>query len=303
MKLIIKEKPAPCFVGLWASTLTCCFSDGYIVRYIQGLKSDNTLAIPWSDGFRYTLDKDKITSNYTHNKSDVEGYEEHVIIGLQASLILSLNHGIKNKIIHLPLDDDTFQFGLKKVLEDRISNLYLPWEDRKPIAFWRGAGPHPLRQKIVEELFHCKHSDVLYGRIPGNTQEQWSQKWWDKTYEGKWQPIEMSEFVKHKYILIIDNFIITGSYQWVFGSGSVPILVNHPMTDFWFKEYLIPWVNYVPVTHPDFGVLNIKNVIEFLIEHDDIAKRIAENARQLSYKIFSPEFQREYLKNRLNATD
>ena len=72
------------------------------------------------------------------------------------------------------------------------------------------------------------------------------------------------------------------------------------MVDFWFKEYLIPWVNYVPVTHPDFGVLNIKNVIDFLVNNDVIAHNIAKNALELSRKIFSPEFQREYIKNKID---
>jgi hypothetical protein len=292
MHLIIKERPGPWFIGLWGSTMCECMPNGPILEYIKSIDSSKRCAIPWSDGFLYNSD----TSN---NKGEFTGYEEDVILCVQATRISSLNHGIPNKLLCIPLDDETFRIGLQKVLEKRIPNLYLPWNEKKDIVFWRGAGPHAIRQQVIDELFDYKHADVLYGRIPGNTPEQYTQKYWDPTYEGKWQPIEMSEFVKHKYLLIIDNFIITGAYQWIFGSGSVPILICHPLTDFWFKKYLIPFVNYVPVTHPSVGKCNIREVINFLREHDDIAQNIAINARNLAFKIFSPEFQREYLNENL----
>jgi hypothetical protein len=221
------------------------------------------------------------------------------VLGIQASLILRHDHGLPNPLLCLPLDDDIFEHGLRRVLEERIPNLDLPWEERRDAVFWRGAGPHPLRQKVVEQLFGDEHANVLYGRIPGNREEDWSQKWWDKTYQGRWQPIELEEFVKYKYILIIDNCIITSSYTWVFGSGSVPILVSHPLNDFWFKEFLVPYMNYVPVVHPDFGEPDVAQTVRFLREHDDVARRIAENARALSEKIFTPGFQREYIRSRL----
>lgn len=292
MHLIIKQRPAPYFVGLWASTMCICMPDGPIVKYIQSIDSSKKCSIPWSDGFVYE-------PGVRENKVEVMGYDEDVILCLQASRIVSVDHGIPNKLLCIPLDDETFTNGLQKVLENKIPNLYLPWNDRKDIVFWRGAGPQSLRQQVIEELFDYKHADVLYGRIPGNTPEQYTQKYWDPTYEGKWQPIEMSEFVKHKYLLIIDNCIITSSYQWIFGSGSVPILVCHPLNDFWFKKYLIPFVNYVPVTHPSVGKLNIREIVNFLRDHDDIAQNIASNARKLAFEIFSPEFQRQYLNDNL----
>lgn len=297
MKLIIKERPGPWFLGLWHSFMCVCMPDGHIVKYIKSLKSENTVAIPWSDGFRFIDEKN-------NNISEFEGYDEDVIIATQASLILSYNHRI-NKIICIPLDDETFEIGLRSVLLKHVpvSILDMSWEDKKPTAFWRGAGPHPLRQKVIEELFDYKHADVLYSRISGNKEEDYTQKWWDQTYGSAWRPIGISEFVKHKYILVIDNFIITSSYQWVFGSGSVPIFITHPLDDFWFKEFLIPWVNYVPAVHPDFGILNIRNIINYLRDHDDVAKKIAENARDMANMVFSPQFQREYIKIKFNATE
>ena len=292
MRVIIKDRPAPFFWGLWHSNMCACLPNGFIVNYLRNLESDKTIAIPWSDGFQYL-------SKNENNKDVFEGYDKDVILGVQATRILEMDHGIKNKILCLPLDDDIFEYGLEKVLQIRIPNIDMPWEEKKSMVFWRGAGPHDLRQKVVEELYDYEHANVLYGRIPGNHEKDWKQKYWDKTYEGKWQPIPMSEFVKYKYILIIDNFIITSSYTWIFGTGSVPIIVQHPLDRYWYQEYLIPYVNYVPITHPDFGTMNLRETIDFLRTHDDIAKMIAQNAYELSKKIFSPEFQRYYINSKL----
>jgi len=38
------------------------------------------------------------------------------------------------------------------------------------------------------------------------------------------------------------------------------------------------------------------------MEHDDIAQQIAKNAIELSYRIFNPTFQREYIQYQLKAS-
>jgi hypothetical protein len=53
IKVVIRERPGPWFVGLWCSKLCSCMPDGHIVRYIRSLPMDVPFAIPWSDGFRY----------------------------------------------------------------------------------------------------------------------------------------------------------------------------------------------------------------------------------------------------------
>lgn len=290
--VILPERATPYHVGIWHATMCICMPDGHIVRYLRTIESDRTIALPWSDGFLYR-------SNRENNRHEFEGYGQDTILGVQAVQIIDESHGLQNPLLCLPLDDDIFEFGLEAVLRHRIPNLDLPWQERQSKVFWRGAGPHPLRSKVVEELFDYEHANVLFGRIPGNREEDWSQKYWDPTYEGKWQPIPMSEFVKYKYILIIDNFIITSAYSWIFGTGSVPILVKHPMTRFWYEEYLIPYVNYVPITHPSLGAMNLRETIEFLRDHDDLAQSIAKNALALSRTIFTPEFQRHHIQRKL----
>ena len=98
--------------------------------------------------------------------------------------------------------------------------------------------------------------------------------------------------VTFKYILILDGACIASAHQWVFASGSVPIILSHPENNFWFKKYLKPGVHYVPVK---YDMSDMEQTIEWLREHDDEAKQIAENARKFALEILSAEFQRGYL--------
>jgi hypothetical protein len=194
-------------------------------------------------------------------------------------------------LLLLPFDDDTFRLGLHKIL----SNIPLPkWEQRKNIVFWRGGcsgyDRPSLRMKVTNILYGNKFADV---RIT---------KW------GNWergQPIPKEQFgdrcgldkhVLHKYILIIDGNCIASSHQWVFGSGSVPIMITHPSNNYWFKKYIKPMINYVPI---EYDLSDLEDKIKWLVDNDDKAKEIATNALKLSNEIFSPEFQRKYIDEEL----
>lgn len=48
--------------------------------------------------------------------------------------------------------------------------------------------------------------------------------------------IPLTEFLRYKYILILDGAVISSAHMWPFGSGAVPLLVTHPDNDYWFKS-------------------------------------------------------------------
>ena len=193
----------------------------------------------------------------------------------------------RTNLILLPLDDTTFRIGLESVL----SGIPSPqWSDKKSIVFWRGGSSGmdrpSLRTRVASELFGYPNTDV---RI---------------TPWGNWEneqsiPTELfaprsslEEHFKYKYILIIDGNCIASNHQWVFGSGSVPIMVTHPDNKFWFQKYLKPMVNYVPIK---YDLSDLKEKIDWLMTHDEAAKQIAENALAFSKSVFSPEFQKNYI--------
>jgi hypothetical protein len=191
-------------------------------------------------------------------------------------------------LLLLPLDDDTFNRGLTTVL----SPIPRPaWEDRVPKAFWRGGSSgcdRPmLRHRVLDVLHAHPNADVAFtpGGWPANDAVIPPAYFTDHRSD-------LAEHMKHKYILIVDGNCIASAHQWVFGSGSVPILISHPDNDFWFKSYLKPMVNYVPI---QYDLSDLAERLEWLVAHDAEAKAIAQGAQHLAATIFTPEFQKAYI--------
>lgn len=191
-------------------------------------------------------------------------------------------------LLLLPLDDDTFNRGLRAVL----SPFKQPaWEDRKPMAFWRGGSSgcdRPmLRHRVLDVLHAHPNADVAFtpGGWPAN----------DALIPAKYfkdSRVDLAEHMKYKYILVIDGNCIASAHQWVFGSGSVPIVISHPDNDFWFRPYLEPMVNYVPIK---YDLSDLTEKLDWLVSHDAEAQQIARRAMHLANTIFTPEFQKAYV--------
>jgi spore maturation protein CgeB len=69
-------------------------------------------------------------------------------------------------------------------------------------------------------------------------------------------------------------------------------MVTHPDNEYWFKKYLKPGFHYVPIK---YDLSDLKEKIEWLVNNDTEAKKIAENAMEFARIVFSSEFQHGYL--------
>jgi hypothetical protein len=179
----------------------------------------------------------------------------------------------------LPLDDNTFTHGL--ILNGKDN----PWEKRIPIAFWRGrcTGLNDIRTNVTKLLTKYVNSDVKLNEDCMTA----------LIHVDNLAPrCSIETYMNYKYIFIIDGTFIASNHQWVFGSGSVPIMITHPDNKYWFKSYLKPMVNYVPI---QYDLSDLKDKIEWLIQHDDLAKSISEEAMKLSKELFTSKFQQTYL--------
>ena len=273
----------PCDVGKpyrWGMPFSYCHSTGPIVEFMKTLIPDGkTLVIPACDGHAETDSPTQPVHWYDYTYADTtEGIQELKNANPDIIGVLCARNHHNEKEILMPLDDETFVRGLPL-----ISNL--SWEERLPILFWRGgaSGTPCLRGDVVTRFLDHPHMNLRlvdhYGR----------RGYPDMLFAENAAP---QVYCKHKYILILDGTIISSSHQWVFGSGSVPILVTHPANRFWFKEHLIPYVNYIPVS---LSMNELDSVVTWLRENDDRARQIATNAMALAARIFSPHFQMAYL--------
>ena len=296
---IIKLSP---HVDCWNNKHSRCSNTGYIMRFLHSIVSDVVLIVPHGDGLtqKVVCLSQKVTFP-DYDRAETE-YSKCKNVAM-AVLCSRKPYNVTLPLIHLPLDDDIFEFGLSHML--RADNVDLPWEERKSIAFWRGVA-WPFRYAAIKELHDFPLADVKSVLTPwGKDSIEIDIKYFDKRYNGvNGRPVPLSEHMNFKYILIMDGRVIASALQWVFGSGAVPILITDPGNVFWFKEELKPDVNCVMVNPHDeaFGD-TLRSTIRFLVENDEKAKEIAASARELSDRIFTPDFQRKYLLDQIAKID
>lgn len=279
----------------WHGGYSECHVGGAIESYISDSIKRNALPITFvclsSDGFLCKEEHDRLQNAGLRSEAQ---YSEFERMGPNPVLGCLCSRGIhRPNLVHLPLDDETFRIGLKAVLQDIPSP---PWDQRRPVAFWRGGASGldrpSLRVRVVEHLLHHPNSDV---RLTP----------WYNWEGGKNIPPEffaprctLADHFKFKYILIVDGNCIASNHQWVFGSGSVPIMITHPLNQYWFQTYLIPMVHYVPIA---YDLSDLKEKIDWLVANDDKANQIAMNAMSFAEEVFSPSFQRKYIDESLTC--
>jgi len=283
----------------WAGLLSACYPTGGIEKFvekcIQNNKYNITAIFSQSDGFFSQDEMDTMRKTTKHSRIVVHSDPYYLNLLSKKKLgtipvvcALSTRGFERDSILYVPLDDETFDVGLNKVLEKYPKTS---WQNKKSIVFWRGnTGGYEYpskRTQIVKILLNHPNADVklaLLGDLSTVPPEYVAPR------------CDVGEHFHYKYILIIDGTCIASNHQWVFGSGSVPIMITHPKNKYWFQKYLKPMVNYVPV---NYDLSNLTERIEWLVQNDTEAENIAKAAVKLSNVIFTPKFQQYYIEHEL----
>jgi FkbM family methyltransferase len=255
----------------------------YVETYLKKIKKNILFIAPLSDGNIQSKDIEDLNISYVLQKFS---NKNSMIIGTLSQKTEDPNY----KYLYLPLDDDFFQFGTSHFFPPETLPI---WDKRKPIAFWRGGcsggGMESARCRTVGKLIDYQHADAKclsrYGWSNGKNIPD--------IYFGN--EVHYTEYMKYKFVLIIDGNVIASSHMWSFAIGSVPILISNGIC--WFSKFLKPYENYVPI---NYDLSNLKETIEWLLKNDDKAKQIAENALRFSKEYFSSEFQKKYIEENIN---
>jgi len=261
----------------WIGIFSTVSTHGELLKYILQLLDEFndekiTYIMPQSDG---DIHKEDITQ--------FVNTDSKIIIGSVAQRFYDSNINY----ILLPQDDELFYYGLNKY----IYPFLLPkWENRIPKLFWRGSGSRRsgfLRKDVVLKLNGNSNADVKF-----------IHHW---IYESDNIPetcignkVDHLEFANYKMVLIVDGNGISSAHSWCFGIGAVPFMITN--NDFWFKSLLIPFDNYIPIK---YDLSDLEEKIEWVLEHDTESREIAGRASNMAYTIFTPEFQKKYLENRI----
>lgn len=272
---------------LWNGKFSVAYANGPIIQFIQSMLPANTVCvIPKSDG---NINR-PIKGQY-QNVDWEKQIQPHLDYAIQAGkkFIIGTLAQITEEpypvhYLYIPLDDTFFNHGIFPVVAD-------PWKQRSSQLCWRGGcsggGNQSARVRFVDYIYKMDPStDVRLS------------KWWS---EGKQIPshlfrerIPHQTFFRHKIIFIVDGNVIASNQMYAFASGSVPFLITNAKC--WFSHLIRPFVHYIPIK---YDLSDLEDHIRFVEEHKEEAEAIATNAVELSRTIFSPEYQREYIRSRI----
>ena len=277
----------------WDGALSKCLPGKEIETYVnESINKQNlnkNIEFSVTDGIVDSVEFDRLLNEFGKQPGKLSKFikSKNIIAGLCTRNLNTTN------IALLPFYDDSFKKGLINIL----SSYHSPkWEDKISTLFWRGGSsgydkPFTIRMNVVKKLLGNKYSDVKLTKW-GNWEDEHKVP---ENYFG--DRCTLSKHLFFKYLLIVDGACIASNHQWVFGSGSVPVMVTHPGNNWWFKKYLVPMKHYVPVS---YNLSDLEEKIEWLVQNDDKAKEIVNNALEFSKEVFSPEFQRKYIDDELN---
>jgi hypothetical protein len=181
--------------------------------------------------------------------------------------------------------------GYAELREHLVKNP-LPWSSRKPIAFWRGSttgeslspelGWRGLpRIKLCEMAQSDKSGlfDVGISEIELAPDSPWRE---EIRASGLMRPyVPPRDFYHYKYQIDIDGHTNSwpGLFQKLLTGSTVLKLASQRNFRQWYYDRLKPWINFVPVAADG---LDLADKVEWLIAHDDAARKIGANGREFA---------------------
>ena len=138
----------------------------------------------------------------------------------------------------------------------------LPFEDKKPIAVWRGMVYHQHRRDFVDLYCNSDFADV------GHNDENKT----DGSFKGY---LSIGEQLNYRYIISIEGRDVATNLKWAMSSNSL-VMMRKPKFETWFMEGLLkPNYHYVELKD-DFSDLEEKVV--YYNNNPEQAKSIIANA-------------------------
>lgn len=141
----------------------------------------------------------------------------------------------------------------------------LLWEEKKPIAIFRGkAAGKQSRMDFMRMYFGSTICDCGDVSRPGTVPPEWQTE--KKT---------IGEHLEYRYIMALEGNDVASNLKWVMSSNSIAVMPR-PTCETWFMEgTLIPNYHYIEIK-PDFS--DLKERLDYYNHHPEEAKQILTHA-------------------------
>ncbi|HSF43535.1 MAG TPA: glycosyl transferase family 90, partial [Thermoanaerobaculia bacterium] len=153
----------------------------------------------------------------------------------------------------------------------------VPWEKKKPVVFFRGGLTSPKREPYtIYAKTHPEQWDVRFTPHP-------SPKFMARIAElglDTAEPVAPRDHCGYRYLLSVDGISSTHRLRMMMACGGLLLYVQPEWMEFYYYR-LVPFKHFVPLPlDPAEG----QRVLDYLVAHDDLARRIAANGRDFVAK-------------------
>lgn len=149
----------------------------------------------------------------------------------------------------------------------------LPWQDRRPLAFFRGSRTSELRDALVlHSVANGAPWDVRYTLNQSQRDTQFI------TEELKLEPapeVGPREHCAYRYLINFDGVAASFRLKNLLACGSTVLYVRPEWIEFFYYA-LVPWQHYVPLPH---DVAAADDTLRMLLANDVLSRQIADNGR------------------------
>ncbi|XP_075222142.1 O-glucosyltransferase rumi homolog [Lycorma delicatula] len=152
-----------------------------------------------------------------------------------------------------------------------------PWQKKKKIAFFRGSRTSAERDPLI--LLSRERPDLVDAAYTKN--QAWKSKK-DTLDAEPAEEVSLEDHCKYRYLFNFRGVAASFRLKHLFLCGSLVFHVGNEWLEFFYRR-LKPWVHYVPI-EKNAKKQDLKALIEFFNEHDDVAQEIATRGREFILK-------------------
>lgn len=172
--------------------------------------------------------------------------------------------------------------NMGRVMLDMLSvqgNTKGPWCERFPKAFWRGRDSSQERLKLIEisrkhpDMFNCSLTNFFFFKKE------------ETIYGPKAEHVSFYKFFDYKYQIGLDGTVAAYRFPYLLAGGSLIFKQDSKYYEHFYNT-MEPFVHYVPIKR---NLEDLVTKIEWAMNNDEKARKIAENAKLFSNEYLLPK--------------